>query len=308
MKIVAIVNPVAGKGQEVQEWPRLLEAFGPKAAQVATWWTEGPGQAEILAAQARREGFDRVIAVGGDGTLFEVANGLWWEPQGRMPSLGMVPFGTGCDYLRNFEVGGSLKENLTAALGETEVPVNLGLAHLPGLDGALNRRVFVNVLGLGFDAEVVNRFQRQRRFLRGKIAYISSALEELVRLKLYRLQGEANGVAIDAMVHTFVVGLGRYFGGGILIAPQAAPQSDSFQLVWVQQLSRPQALRLLPALWTGRQLSHPQVCASHAGHLKLVATPVACVQAEGELIGRSPIEVKLTRRAFNFAAISAKHL
>jgi diacylglycerol kinase (ATP) len=308
MKIVAIVNPVAGKGQEVQEWPRLLQAAGPKAVQVVTWWTKGRGQAESLAAPARREGFDRIIAVGGDGTLFEVANGLWWEPQGRLPSLGMVPFGTGCDYLRNFEVGGTLKENLAAALGETEVPVNLGLARLPGLDGAPSQRIFVNVLGLGFDAEVVNRFQRQRRFLRGKIAYISSALEGLVRLKLYRLQGEANGEAIDAMVHTFVVGLGRYFGGGILIAPQASPQSDCFQLVWVQQLSRLQALRLLPAFWVGRQFAHPQVHASHAGYLKLKAAPAAFVQAEGELIGRTPIEVALNKRAFNFAAISAKNL
>lgn len=308
MKIVAIVNPVAGKGQEAREWPRLLEAAGPQVAQVVTWWTKGRGQAESLAAQARREGFDRVIAVGGDGTLFEVANGLWWEPEGRLPGLGMVPFGTGCDYLRNFEVGRTLKENLAAALGESEVPVNLGLVRLPGLDGGASQRVFVNVLGLGFDAEVVRRFQRQRRLRRGRIAYLSSALEALVRLKPYRLQGEADGEAIDAMVHTFVVGLGRYFGGGILITPQAAPQSDCFQLVWVQQLGRLEALRLLPAFWTGRQLSHPQVHASHAGYLKLRAAPAAYVQAEGELIGRTPIEVELNRRAFSFAAISAKNL
>lgn len=308
MKIVAIVNPVAGKGQEAQEWPRLLEAAGPQSAQVVTWWTKDRGQAESLAAQARREGFDRVITVGGDGTLFEVANGLWWEPKGRLPSLGMVPFGTGCDYLRNFEVGRSIQENLTAALGETEVPVNLGLVRLPGLDGEPSLRVFVNVLGLGFDAEVVNRFQSQRRFLRSKIAYSISGLEELIRLKSHRLQGKIDGRALEDRVHTLVVGLGRYFGGGILIAPQASPQSDCFQVVWVQQLSRLKALRLLPALRAGRHLEHPQVHSSHAGYLRLKAAPAAYVQAEGELIGRTPIEVALNRRAFNFAAISANNL
>lgn len=306
MKIVAIVNPIAGKEQAVREWPRLLEALGPKEAQVATWWTGGPGQAEILAAQARREGFDRVIAVGGDGTLFEVVNGLWWEPQGRLPSLGMAPFGTGCDYPRNFEVGRTIQENLAAALGESELPVNLGLVSLPGLDGRPRQRVFIGVLGLGFDAEVVRRFQRQSWLLRGKIAYFISGLKELIRLKSYRLQGEFNGGTIDAMALICVAGLGRYFGGGILIAPQASPQSDGFHLVWVEQLSPLKVLKLLPALWTGRHLGHPQVQASHAGHLKLTAAPPAYVQAEGELIGRTPIEMEIRRRAINFAAFAVR--
>ena len=74
-------------------WPGLLKRLGSKASQVVTWWTKGPGHAEFLAAQAKRSGFDRVLAVGGDGTISEVANGLWWESEGRLPSLGIVSFG-----------------------------------------------------------------------------------------------------------------------------------------------------------------------------------------------------------------------
>ena len=105
MKTVAIVNPTAGYRRARRVWPRLLASLGEPGANVATWWTERPGHAETLAARARREGFDRVVAVGGDGTLLEVVNGLWWEPQGPLPSVGVVPFGTGCDYVRSFDLG-----------------------------------------------------------------------------------------------------------------------------------------------------------------------------------------------------------
>jgi len=95
MKTVAIVNPASGRQQATRKWPVLLKRGGPKASHVVTWWTQGPGHAEILAGQARRDGFERVVVAGGDGTLFEVVNGLWWEREGRLPSVGMVSFGMG---------------------------------------------------------------------------------------------------------------------------------------------------------------------------------------------------------------------
>ncbi len=95
MKTVAIVNPVAGLRRAPLIWPRLLAARGTQGPRVTTWWTETPGHAEILAARARREGFARVVAVGGDGTLLEVVNGLWWESQGPLPSVGTVPLAPG---------------------------------------------------------------------------------------------------------------------------------------------------------------------------------------------------------------------
>ena len=88
MKTVAIVNPTAGYRRAPRLWPRLLKSLGEPGARVATWWSQWPGHAEALAARARREGFDRVVAVGGDGTLLEVVNGVWWESRGLLPSIG----------------------------------------------------------------------------------------------------------------------------------------------------------------------------------------------------------------------------
>ena len=189
MKAVAIVNPAAGFGKAAKVWPRLMEGLGSRPDQPATWWTKGPGHAELLAARARQQGCKRVLAVGGDGTIYEVANGLWWEPQGQLPSLGIVPLGTGCDYMRNFSRGFTLEDCLTQALGESTVAAGVGILQVQGFRGKLITRVCLNVLGLGFDARVVARMRRQKLPLAGRAPYFISGLQELLMLKHFRLSG-----------------------------------------------------------------------------------------------------------------------
>jgi diacylglycerol kinase (ATP) len=301
---VAIVNPTAGYRRARQVWPRLLASLGEPAAKVATWWTEWPGHAETLAARARREGFDRVVAVGGDGTLLEVVNGLWWESRGPQPSVGVVPFGTGCDYVRSFDLGQTLRDQALTALGEATLTVSVGLARLQGLDGQPRQRVFVNVLGLGFDARVIIGFRQQRLGLPGKIPYFLSGLKALVRLSHHRITGSLNGGPLDTEALEVAVGLGRYFGGGLMITPGASPQASHFQVVLAQRLSRLELLALLPGLYFGKHLNHPRVMANYAGHIKINADPPAYVEAEGELEGLTPIEVAIIPRALRIAAPS----
>ncbi len=300
METVAIVNPVAGCHRAPRIWPGLLEARRGRGPRVTTWWTEAPGHAEILAARARREGFERVVAVGGDGTLLEVVNGLWWESRGPQPSVGTVPFGTGCDYVRNFACGRNLEDNLATALGDT-MPVSLGLARVQGMAGQPRVRVFVNVLGMGFDARVIVRVRRRRLGLPGKVGYALSVLQELRRLGHYRITGELDGCVLRTDAILVAAGLGRYFGGGMMITPGASPHSDRFQVVLGQRLTRLALLALLPKIYAGKHLEHPRVAGCFAEHLKLTADPPAYVEADGEVVGLTPLEVEILPQALRFA-------
>jgi diacylglycerol kinase (ATP) len=304
MKTVAIVNPTAGYRRARRNWPHLLASLGGAGAEVATWWTERPGHAEPLAAQARREGFDRVVAVGGDGTLLEVVNGLWWEPRGPQPSVGLVPFGTGCDYVRSFDLGRTLRDQVITALGEATLRVSLGLVHLKGLDGQPRSRVFLNVLGLGFDARVIKGFRQQRLRLPGKTSYFLSGIRELSRLAHHRITGELNGRPLNTEAMVVVLGLGRYFGGGMMITPGASPQARHFQVVLGHKLSSLELLTLLPGIYTGKHLDHPRVTSNYAGQVKIVADPPALVEAEGELEGWTPLEATILPAALQVAAPS----
>lgn len=301
---MAIVNPTAGYRRARRVWPRLLGSLGELGASVATWWTEWPGHAETLAARARREGFERVVAVGGDGTLLEVVNGLWWESHLPLPSVGVVPFGTGCDYVRSFDLGQTRRDQVISALGETTLRVSLGLVRLQGLDGEPRQRVFINVLGLGLDARVITRFRQQRLRLPGKTAYFVSCLKELRRLTHHRITGtlDGRGLSTDAML--VAVGLGRYFGGGMMITPGASPESGHFHVVLAHKLSRLELLGLLPGLYFGKHLDHPRVTEACAGQITITADPPAYVEAEGELEGLTPIKVAIIPRALRIAAPS----
>jgi len=302
MQTVAIVNPTAGYRRARRLWPRLLASLGAAGADVATWWTEWPGHAETLAARARREGFDRVVAVGGDGTLLEVVNGLWWEPKGALPGVGVVPFGTGCDYVRSFDLGPTRRDKLITALGEATLRVSLGLVRLQGFDGQPRTRVFINVLGLGFDARIITGFRQQRLRLPGKTGYFLSGFKELGRLTHHRITGalDGRGLSTDAML--VAIGLGRFFGGGMMITPGASPQAEYFQVVLAHKLSRLELLGLLPGLYSGKHLNHPRVTAAYAASITINADPPAEVEAEGELEGSTPLEVTIIPQALQVGA------
>jgi diacylglycerol kinase (ATP) len=302
MKTVAIANPVAGFRRAPHVWPGLLNRLGGRASQVVTWWTEGPGHAEFLAAQAKRSGVDRVIAVGGDGTIFEVANGLWWESEGRLPSLGIVSFGTGCDYVRNFEVGHTPFDHLVHAIGESTLSADLVVLQAMGLHGRPTSRVCLNVIGAGFDAQVIDRNNRQKIPKYGKLPYFLSGIQELLKLSHFRLQGEIDGEEFEAVSLIFVAGLGQYFGGNMRITPGASPQSGRVQLVWDQQISSLDLIRLFPQVYLGRHLKHPKVQTRFARKVELVTEPPALVEADGELVGLAPLKLEIYPEAFQVAA------
>ena len=302
MKTVAIVNPLAGFRRTPGAWPTLLEQVGAEASQVVTWWTKGPGHAEFLAGQAKKSGFERVIAVGGDGTAFEVVNGLWWEVEGRLPGLGIVPFGTGCDYVRNFDMGATRLDNLKNALGETTLNVDALVFHLVGWHQKAISRISLNFLGSGLDARVIARHRRQKIPVPGKLSYFFHGFQELCRLKPFRLSGEIDGKPFKSLSNIIVLGLGRFFGGGMMITPSASPQAGRCQVVWDQQLTRIDLLKLIRKVYHGKHLFHPKVLNSLAQKVKIVVDPPGLVEADGELIGWTPLEVEVCLQAFRVAA------
>jgi diacylglycerol kinase (ATP) len=298
---VAIVNPAAGSGKAARVWPLLLGGLRGGPDVLTTWWTNGPGHGEILAARARRQGYERILAVGGDGTVFEVANGMWWEPRGRLPSLGIVPLGTGCDYVRNFSQGHTLGDYFNQALGETTMAVRVGIVQFQTMDGKPLTRIFLNILGVGFDAQVVTRMRRQKLSLAGKTPYLISGLQELLLLRHFRLTGLVDDEPVASRSAILVAALGRTFGGGIMIAPFASPQSGRLQVVWGEGLGRLTLLSLLGKTFTGDHLSHPRVHSRFAGRLHLSADPPALVQVEGEPLGRTPLAVVLSPEKLHVA-------
>ncbi len=301
MRIAAIVNPVSGLKTARNDWPALLSSLGPGAARVETFWSEYPGHSELLGASVRRSGYDRVIAVGGDGTLFEILNGLWWEGRGELPSVGMVPLGTGCDYIRNFEVGRSRVEKLRAAVSQSTITVSLGRCRTQNAEGQ-RERVFTMILGMGLDAEVIRRFRTGRFGRAGWQAYAVSALRAFRSLNSHGLSGNINGCFFHTNAIFFGTALGCCFGKRIVIAPPASPIRNQFELVWAEPLGFFCGLLLLFFAYFGAHYRLPWVKTARASRVTVDSVPQALIQADGELIGNTPVEIEIIPGAFSFAA------
>ncbi len=306
MRIAAVVNPFAGNRKAGKQWPILLRSIGKRAGKVDTFWSEYPGHSESIAASARRSGYDRVIAVGGDGTLFEVLNGLWWEEQGRMPSLGMVPFGTGCDYIRNFEIGSGTAARLKTAIAESAIKVSLGRCRYQVHNG-VRQRVFAMVLGLGFDAEVVRRFKSSSLRRSSWLSYAISALGGIRKLRPFTLNGILDGSPFRADAVFFASAIGCCFGKGMKIAPGASPLHDRFEFILAAPVS---PLGLFPQIfraYLGLRYDTSGITRL-SGKTAMLRFPVPIMfEADGELLGQTiMIEVELIPDAFFFAAGMAK--
>jgi YegS/Rv2252/BmrU family lipid kinase len=285
---------------------QLIEPLKRHAAasadRIALWWTKGVGHAEALAAKASRQGYERIVAAGGDGTLHEVVNGTYRSQGEEAPVIGMIPLGTGCDYPRNFDLGQNLDDNISTALWGRPISVDAGLIALRGFEGAIIRRVFVSVLGIGFDASVVRLYRRQTSWKGTRFAYASSILKEWLKMRPYVIRGEIDSRPFRAETILFAAGLGQYYGHGIRITPRASVCSGRFQFVWGEDLNRFGILILLVEALSGRHVNSRNVRWRLGQSANLHAIPQALIEADGELIGMTPAALKILPGAFRFAA------
>jgi diacylglycerol kinase (ATP) len=300
-----IVNPIAGSGRAHRIVPRIEAWLRERRIEGRLVETRQRGDAERLAAEAIGLGHDRVIAVGGDGTIQEVLNGLLASRaggDGGPPALGVVAAGRGNDVARSVHLPVDPIACLPIALGPTTRPFDVGMATSP--DGG--RRYFGAAGGVGFDAAVAHTMAARRRFwMRGEAGYFLATLNELRRHHNSSLRVTLTGDAEDRVISQrflFVaVANGPFYGGGMQICPAAETDDGLFDVCLVGDLSRLAALRELPGIYRARHLANPKVEIVHARTVRIEGDTNARVHLDGEPFGNVPVEVTMLAGAVRMA-------
>ncbi|PZS02893.1 MAG: diacylglycerol kinase, partial [Candidatus Chloroheliales bacterium] len=301
----------SGGGRALKQWP-IADAYLrsqhnlPFSYQYA--FTSAPGEAVKLAADAAQAGYRLVVAVGGDGTINEVVNGLFRSgPPPADLQLGVVQAGRGSDFGRTVGVPSDMREALARLIEGRRRRIDIGRMtyHSAGRDQQRGKelvRYFANVAGVGFDAEVAARADRGRqaigRVLGGSIPYLTALGLSLLRYRNRRMIVEADGVTLPtpAPVYSVVVANCQFFGGGMRVAPDADPADGLFDVVILGNFGKLEVVRELPKLYEGSHLALAKVSVSRARqvvvraanpHRRLIA------QADGEVVGRTPITFDL---------------
>ncbi len=255
-KTLIILNPNADVGHA---WRRIAD-LRPLAEEIAgsdLHWsgTVYPTHAAELAMQAAEQGFARVVAVGGDGTVHEVVNGLMRVPPEKRPVLGVVPLGSGNDFAYGVGLPSDPHEALPIAL--TAQPRTVDVMRVSDEHG---REEFCdNTLGIGFDAIVTIR-SHQLPVVRGFVMYLTAVLQTIA-LNHHPLHArlESDEAAWETDLLMLVVGNGPREGGGFLTTPDAKVDDGILHYVAIGGVSRPHMLQLVPKVMQGTHGGDPEV-------------------------------------------------
>lgn len=288
MRIAYIINPAAGSGRAMGVWQRLV-ARHPEIEQDALV-TQGPGDAVRIVPMAVAQGYDAVVAVGGDGTLHEVLNGALDSPV--VPAIGVIPAGTGNDFARSISFPRDPERAYQACLVGRAEPIDVGL---------VNGRPFINVAGFGFDAAVAEEVtRRSSKGGTGTIPYLLAVLSQLRRFRPRPLDLAADGEDRSGPILFGAVGNGSTYGGGMKICPHARVDDGMLDLCLGGDLGPIETLFNLAKVFTGSHLSHPK-CQYQKVHKVVVdGDPSVRVHADGQLLGSLPVTFDIRPRAIRF--------
>ncbi|MEZ4500940.1 MAG: diacylglycerol kinase family lipid kinase [Thermomicrobiales bacterium] len=290
--IGVIVNPNAAGGRGVKSIPGVTAALSGIGAPFSLVTTTGPGHATRLAAEMADAGAERIIAVGGDGTFNEVANGLM--SSNRPIPMGIVPTGTGCDLPRTLRLpNASLKESTVFAATAGPRIIDLGKARCDS--GA--ERYFLNVAGLGFDATVAERVTRTK-LPSAKVSYLAATAISLVNYRNIPVTVVADGVRIDNRAVFVTIANARFFGGGFNITPMADISDGLLDLAIIGDLGMFELLTNIPSVYRGRHTNHRKFTHIPVKHVRITSESTALVQVDGEILGSAPVEFSVQPSAF----------
>lgn len=295
-----IVNPVAANGAVGKRWPQMQTILRAEGGQFDVSFTEGPNHATELARKALSAGYRTIVAVGGDGTLNEVVNGLVIEGiVDPTVNLGIIPGGTGSDSVRTLGIPHDCRVACHRLLHGKPYCIDLGLITCVS-EGREIQRYFLNVAGLGFDGEVAERVNRSSKALGGTLPFLSSLF-----VKLLTYQNKTVEVTLDGQqrlqqkANSVLVCNGRYVAGGMHIGPHAALDDGLFDVIIVGDTSRLEVIANVPRLYRGTHLSHPKVDEYRAREVRVKAQERMLLQADGELVGEAPAAFQIIPQALH---------
>ena len=281
-----IWNPVAGSGAGRRAYERVRAALTAGGIDFSEAMSEHPGHAVELARAAAAAGHGRVLALGGDGTVREVACGLI----GSEVPLALIPCGTGNDMARALHI---------PTKADAALPIALG-GQVRDMDAATaNDMLYFNVAGFGFDVDVLDETEYfKTRCKNGSIAYLRGLFASIKHLKSRKTQikwTDENGAEqqIERNVLLIAAGNGTHFGGGMNVTPKADPFDGLLDICVIHDVTKAALLRVLPLFLRGKHLGTRYVTYFRAREATAVCDPVSRIETDGDVMPGTPVTFRI---------------
>jgi diacylglycerol kinase (ATP) len=288
--IKVIVNPQAGRGHGARLSPLIREALDDLAADYELVHTQGPRDAIGIAQRAIEDGFDTVVAVGGDGTSHEVVNGIMAHANGAaVGTLGFIPAGSGNDFAVMAGTPTDVRQACAQVIAGHTRLVDVG--HLT-IDGHIER-FFDNAVGIGFDGLVVMETRRYRS-LRGKALYVPVVLKTILStMQPFHATITTEAGTFERTVAMAVACNGPREGGGFYVAPDARMDDGLLDLTLVDWMSRLRMFSMVPRFLKGTHVGDARVSIRRARRIELRSGDPLHLHVDGEIVSGPAHEVMI---------------
>ncbi|MGM0878824.1 MAG: diacylglycerol/lipid kinase family protein [Bacillota bacterium] len=283
-----IVNKVSGNGRALKIWYQIEKKLQEKNVYYCVHFTQKPKHATLLVQELiSKEKVTVIVAVGGDGTIHEVINGL----VGTNTPLGVIPAGSGNDFSRGLGIPLKHDKALERILSGKPKIIDIGF---------VNSTYFCTVAGIGFDGEVAHVtnasiYKKLLNLIRmGHISYIISAIKVLFQYKPMDIS-----IMIDKKLYKFqkvwliAVANLPFYGGGLVICPKAESNDGLFDICIVQGMSKWEFLRIFPLVFKGNHTSSPSIKIIKGKELEIYSPTPLMIHGDGEVIGQTPARISI---------------
>lgn len=287
-----IVNPAAGHGRGEKVFRTLESRLLRDFPGLEVRKSERPGHAVEIGREAAERGFERVLCLGGDGTPFEVVRG-WRSAAGgpvRTFELGLLPAGTGNSFLRDFGVTTAEESLERIAAGRRR---RVDLVEFEYQDGERTSFGYsLNIIGVGLIADILKLTNERLKFL-GAAGYSLAVLLRLAKGMRNRIDITADGRTWTIQNSALVVSNSKFTGGKMMIAPPADIGDGKADLVVFREVNRREIVAIFKGVFGGTHVGHPKVEMTQAAEMTIVGDPPLLIMADGELLGRTPLRLKV---------------
>jgi diacylglycerol kinase (ATP) len=282
-----ICNVRSGRGRVVKHLPEVRAELDRRGLNYEVALTERRGHASELARDALERGAKLVVAMGGDGTIHEVVNGMidGDHAVSAGSALGVIAAGTGSDFIKTFGLPVAPVHAVSHLDGDEAFPIDIGKVTYRQ-DGGAVVRYFPNIAEVGLGAAVVARAQRLPRWL-GPMVYFFAFWLTISRHRAIDVVVDLVDRRYEGPMNNLVVANGQFFGGGMRIAPRSAP-TDGLLDIQIEHARKREAIAILPKIYKGEHLPHPDIEEAKRARVSIEAKLPLPIEADGELLGTTP--------------------
>jgi diacylglycerol kinase (ATP) len=294
-----IVNPTAGANSTHKKWPDISSLLKQSGLRFDFQFTEDRGHAIEIANEAASDGYRHLVAVGGDGTIHEVANGILQSKNSSSTILGVINTGTGGDLIKSIGIHMDYIKACGIVNSPNRLLMDVGVVTYQK-SGQTLQRFFVNSAGVGFDARVVDATEKLPKWFGGTIPYLTALFRTFIG---YRNETAAykigDSAPEEAKILSLVVANGGYFGGGMHIAPEAKLNDGLLDVVVMGNFGKFEILKNLSKVYRGTHSNVPKVKMNRSTEITVESQHKLILQADGEVLGETPASFTILPKSLN---------